>query len=72
MISHTQKRASVLTAIIIRNLDKLNRIRSYQRLPAIEYNPLEVERLSDSCRGLLATKKQIIKLVIEQAQNNRI
>lgn len=71
MISHTQNRASALTAIIIRELDKLNRIRRYQKIPAINFDVLEIERLSDNCMGLLSAKKQIIKLVVEQAINMR-
>jgi hypothetical protein len=62
---------ALLTAIIIRDLDKANRIRRMQRLPHVHYDELEVERLSAICRGLLCAKDWIKKLVTEQALNVR-
>ena len=59
-----------MTKELINELDKINRIRHYQRLPVINYDPLEVERLCDLAKGI-GNKKIIINLVIEKYKIGR-
>jgi hypothetical protein len=71
MLSLATNRPAVLCAICIRALDRCNRIRRMQRLPLVNYSPLEVERLCDVSRALLGAKAGIIKIVTEQALAQR-
>ena len=65
-------KTALLTAIIIRDLDKANRIRRLQKIPPVHYDELEVERLSNIAHGLLCAKDWIKRLVTEQALSVRI
>jgi hypothetical protein len=71
MINLQTDRPAVLTAICIRALNRINRIRRMQHLPPVDYNPLEVERLSEIANGYLGAKNRIIFLVTQQALLSR-